>query len=604
MDNFSPTKSPKRKYSSAIIAVIVCAAIVAGAVAIAILNPEGGFDLLPSLTGDTRQKTHFTDIKYEHPDTEALIKDFDTLIDMIKNGKSFTEQRSLYNKINIDYTNFMTMLNLAYIGFSTDTSDEFYSGELSDLEKASVTVRNKLNLLHDTIAASNFKTNYERSYYGVGYFTDWENLVYSDEVTALMEKENQLIDSYRELMADPVVVVNNKTIHINKDLDSLSEKDTASAIWAYYQKYNSLAGDIYVDLVKIRLEIAEKLGKSYTEYAYDNLGRDFSPDEAADYLENVAEYIIPVIEQIEYDGSSMLGHCDPSSSLYAVSHGANNMKGVIADAFDYMFELGLYNIGYSELKSRSSFTTYLYNNNVPYLFVSPECTAEDFFTLSHEFGHFVDAYHNKDFEANIDAAEIPSRAMEYIMPYYTNSLRGYSRDELTKYSLYTAAEIYTVQSFISSFESKIYTLSPDEIDLNKLNSIAYECAEKFGLSAMSELYRYAWIDITHIFEAPFYTVSYIIANDVALQVLEAELNSPGKGGVDAFVKVITRDDDLTFVEQLADSGFKSPFNSERVRKIASMLEDAFITPEETPESQTDTQPIESIPSNALALPAA
>ena len=53
MDNFVPERPPKKKYSAAIIAVIICAAIVAGAVAIAILNPEGGFDILPPFAGES-----------------------------------------------------------------------------------------------------------------------------------------------------------------------------------------------------------------------------------------------------------------------------------------------------------------------------------------------------------------------------------------------------------------------------------------------------------------------------------------------------------------------------------------------------------------------
>ena len=174
MDNFPPVRSPKKKYSAAIIAVIICAALVVGAVSVAILNPEGGFDILPPFLGESRQHTHFSEIKYSRPDTEAIINDLDTLIGMINSGSSFTEQRSLYNKINIDYNDFMTMLNLVYVYFSADTSDEFYKEELSLLESASITVQNKVNLLLDTIAASSFKTNYERSFYGVGYFTDWE----------------------------------------------------------------------------------------------------------------------------------------------------------------------------------------------------------------------------------------------------------------------------------------------------------------------------------------------------------------------------------------------------------------------------------------------
>ena len=603
MDNYSSERSPKKKYSSAIVAVIICAAIVAGAVSVAILNPEGGFDLLPSLTGSSHPNAHFSEMEYVRPDTEALIKSLDTLVEMINNGDSFTDQRSLYNKINIDYTNFLTMLNMAYIGYSADTSDEFYSEELSLLEKASVTVGNKLNLLHDTIAASSFKTNYERSYYGVGYFTDWENRLFSDEVTALMERENELIDEYREIMSDPFVNLGSQKVYIKRDLASLSESVYNHVVNAYYKKYNKLAGDVYVELVKTRLEIAEKLGKSYAEYSYKSFDRDYTPEQASKYLDLVAEKLIPVIEKIEYDESFMYNYLDPTASLYAVSYGVRNMKGTVSEAFGYMIENGLYDIGYSDLKSSSSFTTYLYDYNVPFLFASPSRDATDFFTYSHEFGHFVDAYYNFGLDTSIDAAEIPSRAMELIMPYYTNALKGYSVIDLNEYSLYSSSQIYTVQGFISSFENEVYSLKSDEVTVDKLNSIALDCANKFGLSDVASVYQYAWIDITHIFEVPFYTISYIIANDVALQILEAEISSPGKGGIDSFMRVIDRDVDLGFIEELTDSGFKSPFADGRIEKIASLFEDTFLK-EDTPSEVPSEDPSQTQASVAIIQPAA
>lgn len=597
MDNYTPPKTKKKKYSAAIIAVIVCAAIVTAAVSIAILNPEGGFDLLQSFVGDQRSKIHLSEIKYVRPDTEGLINNFDTLIGMIQNGTSFTEQRSLYNKINTEYSNFSTMLNLAYLNYSADTSDEFYSEELAFLEKTSVTVENKLNLLLDTIAASNFKTNYERSYYGVGYFTDWKNLVYPDDVVALMEKESELIEQYRELMSDPFVTIGYKEIHLNDDLSSYAPSEYYKIVQEYYKKYNFSAGNIYVDLVKTRLQIAEKLGVSYAEHAYEYYDRDYTPQQAREYLDGISETVIPVIEKIDYDPSHMYESMDPSYSLYAVSQGANNMKGVVGDAFDYMFEYGLYDIGASENKSRNSFTTYLSNYNIPVLFVSPSGSATDFFTISHEFGHFVDAYSNNSMDNRIDSAEIASHAMEYLMPYYSSALRGYSHKELNEYSIYSATEIYMVQGYISSFESEVYSLSPDEVTVTKLNSIAYECATKFGLSQSAQLYQYAWIDITHIFDVPFYTISYVVSNDVALQILEAELNSPGKGGVEAFVKLIDREDESPFLERVADAGFQSPFSSERLDKIASMIEATLIKPDEAPE----TDPAATTPKDSSSL---
>lgn len=575
MDNIPPVQAPKKKYSSAMIAVIICAALVAGAVAIAIISPEGGFDILPSLT-DTRSKVHYSDMEYTRPDADALIASFDDLIAMIKRGDSFTAQRSVYNRINTDYTDFMTMLTLANLHYSRNTSDEYYKTEYFDLEKASITIGNKLNELMDTIAASEFKVNYERSYYGVGYFTDWVNLVYPDEVVALMEKETELIEEYTTLMTDPYVVLNGKAIHLySDDLTSLSENEYAEVIYSYYEKYNDLAGKIYVDLVKTRMQIAEKLDTDYISFAYSEFDRDYTPKQATDYLDSVAESIIPAISKLEFDDSFIHEYCDPLSAIYAVSDGAKNMKSTVNDAFDYMFKYGLYDASFSHNKLNASYTTYLYNYNVPFMFVSPQNTAYDFFTVSHEFGHFVDSYQNQGMVPTIDAAEVASQAMAYIMPHYTNALYGFDSEALADYAVYAAADIYTTQCYITRFEHEVYALSADELTLDKINAIAYDCAKEFGLSDYADLYKMAWVEIHHVFEVPFYTISYVISNDVAMQVLDAELKAPGKGGVEAYLDVIDRDMDLSFIDETVDSGFESPFADGRAEKIAQLITDAL-----------------------------
>jgi hypothetical protein len=401
-------------------------------------------------------------------------------------------------------------------------------------------------------------------------------------------------------MSDPFVEIDGKTVHLNEITDKLSPEEHSALMRAYYEKYNPLVGEIYVNIVKTRLSIAEKLQKNYIEYSYEAKGRDYTPDDARKYLDSISEIIVPMIEKIDYYPTAFDQSLDPSASFYAVSNASNNMNGVIEEAFDYMFEMGLYDISYSPVKSGSSFTTYLYDYNTPYLFVTPTHTAHDFSTIAHEFGHFVDIYRNMSMDISIDAAEISSRAMEYLIPYYTNALRGFSRDDLIDYSIYTSVNIYTIQGYISSFEDAVYSLSIDEITLEKLNSIAHDCAVKFGLSESEADNAYAWINIPHIFEDPFYTISYIVSNDVALQILEAELSAPGKGGIEAFMRSIDRDKDLTFIEEITASGFKSPFTEDRVRKIASIIERVLIDTE----APDETAPIETMPTEALALPAA
>jgi len=323
--------------------------------------------------------------------------------------------------------------------------------------------------------------------------------------------------------------------------------------------------------VKTRLQIAEKLGKDYVSHAYSKYDRDYTSEQATAYLDSVAKDIIPVIENIEYDDSFIYEFADALSSLYAVADGAKNMGDIVYESFEYMFDYGLYDASFSYNKVNSSYTTYLYNYNAPFLFASPSNTAGDFFTLAHEFGHYVDSYRNYGYVTSIDTAEVASQAMAFLMPHYTNAMYGFETDDLIDYSVYAATAIYTTQCYITRFEHEVYSLPADELTLDRINEIAYECANEFGLSDFADLYGIAWIEIPHVFEVPFYTVSYVISNDIALQVLDAELKAPGTGGISAFLKVIDRDQELSFIDETVGSGFESPFASGRTQKIAELI---------------------------------
>ena len=572
--NYSPeTQKPKRKVSSAVIAIIVCSALIVSSIVYAVLNPNDILDLIPSLIGDVHSKTHYSDMEYTRPDTDGLIADIDSLITMINEGKSFNDQRPVFNKINTELNTFYTMSALANIRYATDATNEFYKEEDEFLNTAYVTISNKTNALLDAIAFSTFKTNYERSYFSVGYFNDWKPRTHSDEVVALMEQEQALINEYTHAISNAFVEINGQKIILGSDeFYALNDSNRAEAVNAYYYKYNEQLGKIYIDLIKIRKQIAEKLDVDYLEYAYSNFDRDYTPEQTMKYLDGIAKNIIPLLNEITIDTTSYDTYADPITSFYALSRGAKNMGGTIAEAFDYMFEYGLFEFSYSENKQDMSFETFLPNYYAPFIFSSPQKNVSDFLTFSHEFGHFVDDYYNVGAGSTLEAAESASQAMAYILPFYTNSMMGFDGKDFLKMTVSESVDMYTSQAFITRFEHMAYQLSSNELTLDALNELAYDAATEFGYDEQTaQLYRLAWFSIQHIYIYPGYTISYIISNDVSLQILDAELKEPGKGGVKAFTNLIDRDDDLTFTEDVTSSGFESPFADGRTVKIADFI---------------------------------
>ena len=181
-----------------------------------------------------------------------------------------------------------------------------------------------------------------------------------------------------------------------------------------------------------------------------------------------------------------------------------------------------------------------------------------------------------DLKKSYENYEIASQALAYILPLYSDGIGEISGDELLKINLYSTVDLYFSACLINKFETAVYALSPDEITPDKMNELIKSAALEIGLSeATADSLAKSWFEIQHVYIYPMYYVSYAVSNDISLQILEAELNNRGKGGVEAFEKLLTKDHMLPLCESIEKEGFESPFSEGRAEKIAALIKRAF-----------------------------
>lgn len=597
MNHFSngpstPSNQKKNSSSAVAITVVICILLAVGAVLISVLNPRADFDFIPSIIGPS--KVHYADMEYERPDGEVIIKDMDELIDLITVGKSFTEQSRVFTRINENIINYRTMMSLAEIRYYTDTSDDFYKEENELLRLEYVDIYDKTGELLDVIEASTFKQNYERSFFGLGYFNDWIPMKRSEAAGELMTKEQELISEYQDAISNAFVTYEGREIRVpSEEFYALDVIDMDSVIALYRDKYNKELGELYAELVKVRLALAEELGTDYISLAYDDLGRDFTPEQADAYIDGVVDGLLPNLSKYDADVRLLKERADTLSSFYSLSLAASRMGGDVEEAFDYMVKYGLYELSASDGKQGISFETFLEKYYSPFMFVSSEGTAYDFITYAHEFGHFVDDYVNLGASKTIDTAEIASQALAYIAPFYSDGVNGIDSDKLLKINLYSTFELYSTTAFIHRFETAVYSLEPSEVTPERLTELAKEAALSVGMSeAEAATMSVYWFEVQHLYIAPMYYVGYAISNDVAIQAIEAELNAPGKGGIEAFERIIKRDPYKTFEENIVNAGFESPFADGRAESLAEFIDGVFFpnATEKVEESTAESLP--------------
>ncbi len=396
-----------------------------------------------------------------------------------------------------------------------------------------------------------------------------------------MQRESELVSRYRELVADPTVTYKGEERSVFELLDELTGFSYLLVLRQYYEKYNEPLAEVYIELMRVRAEMAREMGFSGAEemeYVF-YFERDYKPEEAEVFVREIKEQLVPIYRWARESGVLYRASYASLSSdaLYA------GMKKIAAsigrecdDAFSFMSRYGLYDIEPSVYKADTSFQTYLSNYDAPFIFVNPQGTTQDLLTFVHEFGHYTDAYANFDASETIDVAEIFSQALEFLsLSHMDGVLSAAEIEKLREGKMIDALDTYIQQAAFAEFESKAHAIGPDELTAEKLNELALQSAEDFGFceQGFEDYYKYYWMDITHFFEYPFYVISYPVSLDVAMQIYDLELQRPGKG-MDKYFEILPRDWD-SFMETVTNGGLRSPFSEDSMSSVAALIGDTL-----------------------------
>lgn len=499
----------------------------------------------------------FDQIEYSRPDIDALKQlgaDIEALLDEHASRKEVVS--SLDDFIEM-YDHFRTMATLACIYYDLDVNDEYYAEEYSYCNSMWGEV---WRIFDDTMLAcsnSHMCAFLDANYFG-GLLEDSYSIeggyVPDDELVELQTKESELLYDYRKLIND---------IYASESYD-------------IYEELSESAAGIYIELVKLRRGIAEKSGyDSYIDYAYDNFGREYGPDDLDEYAAAVKQKLVPLYKELSAAGAFDNMYYDlrqfsRSDTLTVLSAAAKKMGEGVYEPMQFMKSSGLYDISGSDSKRDSSYVTYLDDYDVPYLFSKTYGYSDDVLTVGHEFGHFVDYYINYGFDMSNDSAEMFSQGMEYMLLQYIDDKDLAA--ELTKFKMLDALYLYVTQLSFNEFEERIYELSDEELTVENVNSIYAGIADEYGYADDydTDLLPYLWIDVSHLFEQPFYTISYCVSDSAAFELYELELDKSGRG-LGAYLSLIDLSDEYGFLDLLENQGLPSPIAADTIGRIAETL---------------------------------
>lgn len=518
----------------------------------------------------------FSEMEYRRPDTERMVADVEEMSDALEKSLSYRKISGLMDRCLENYYDFSTMYVLADIHSCLDLTDEAWAEEYSLCMEMEAEVEQLYDGLYYDCAASRFAARLERDYFWEGFceeYADPEDSRYTDRAVELMQSEAGLLSEYRSIIAAPILTIDGEETDMNRYLETCPAYEYLDVYLNYFRSYNEELSDIFIQLIRVRRELAEEMGYgSVEEMQYEELfSRDYAPGEAQAYIDDIRKYMVPVYTAID-DPPYFNGSFTEKELDIIVRGAAERMGDEVAETYAFLTEHELLDMRMDSRKADMSFTTYLDNYAAPFVFIDPSGSGNDLLTLVHELGHATDMYYNYNAEESIDLAECFSQSLELLMPpYMGDSLGRYEIEALTEAKMQDMLEIYIQQASFAEFENIVYALPDEELTAEALNAASLKTAKEFGyyIEGLEDYFALSWIDIVHFFEYPFYVISYPVSCDVAMQLYALEQAEEG-AGLAKYRELLPRQSEK-IVDSVEAVGLESPFAPGRVKKAAEII---------------------------------
>ena len=547
---------------------------------------------------------NFNDYKYERIDIDAVKKQFEELIGSFSKADSAEKQCEIMDKV-INLRNYIdTMITLVSIRHSINTADDFYDKENDYCDEISPLLYGFTTDFYEALVTSKFRKELEDKY-GKFLFDQAECSLktFNEEVIPQLQEENKLSSKYDKLIASAKIPFDGEERTLSQmapytqSKDRNIRKDAAKKVAEFFSAHKNDFDDIYDKLVKVRTEIAHKLGfKNYVELAYARLRRlDYNAQDVAGYRKQVLENIVPLHSELRERQAKRLGidklkfydepikfnsgnadpHGDPE---WILNHGKTMYRELSKETdefFTFMTENNLLDLLSKKGKNSGGYCTYIPDYKSPFIFANFNGTAHDVDVLTHEAGHAFQVYESRGYEVpeylwpSYEACEIHSMSMEFLTwpwmgLYFENDEDKYKFIHLSEALLFIP---YGVT--VDEFQHWVYEnpeATPEE-RRNKWLETERKYLPTRDYGEIDELKEgIFWFRQGHIFGTPFYYIDYTLAQVCAFQFWIKSRENREKAW-EEYLNLCRLGGSKPFFELMKAANLKNPFNEGTIASV-------------------------------------
>ncbi|RRD40789.1 M3 family oligoendopeptidase [Leptotrichia sp. OH3620_COT-345] len=539
---------------------------------------------------------NFNDYKYERVEIEPVKKQFHELIEKFKNSSTVDGQCKYMNEIISLRNHIDTMTTLVSIRHSIDTTDKFYDEENEYCDEINPILFGFVTDFYKALTTSKFRAELEKKY-GKFLFNlaECSLKTFNENIIPDLQEENKLSSKYDKLIASAKILFDGEERNLSQMVPYTQSKDrnirknAAKKVAEFFAENRDEFDNIYDSLVKVRTEIAKKLGfKNFVELAYARLSRlEYNPEMVASYRKQVYDNIVPLHSELRNRQAKRLGldklnfydepikfnsgnanpHGEPE---WILNHGKtmyHELSKETDEFFTFMTENNLLDLLSKKGKMSGGYCTYIPNYKSPFIFANFNGTAHDVDVLTHEAGHAFQVYESRKYEIpeylwpSYEACEIHSMSMEFLTWPWMNLFFENDTDKYKFIHLSEALLFIPYGVTVDEFQHWVYEnpeVTPEErrkkwIETEK----KYLPTRNYG--EIEELKEgIFWFRQGHIFGSPFYYIDYTLAQVCAFQFWIKSRENREKAW-EKYLHLCRLGGSKPFLELLKEVDLKNPF---------------------------------------------
>ncbi len=548
----------------------------------------------------------FSDYTYIRPDYPAIKEDFTRLTADLEAAASLEETKALILEITKLLNLVDTQYNLWMIRHSIDMNDEFYNEETKFWNEYSPLFEELTTNYYRIIT----KTPYKAELADIlpeTFFKLAENKLktFSAEVIPLFQKENELTDEYSKLIAGAAIEFQGKTYNLSQlspfgqSTDREVRKAASEASTAYFVEKEADFDRVYDELVKVRTEIARKLGfKDYVEYGYLKMNRfDYNREMVKVYREEILKHIVPIVQNLrerqakrlqvpslkhydlnlEFLDGNAVPQGDPDFIVSQAQEMYRELSAETGEFFDFMVEHELLDLVAKTGKDSGGYCTYIPDYKSPFIFSNFNGTSGDIDVLTHEAGHAFQVYRSRWIQSpevvwpTYETCEIHSMSMEFMTwPW----MERFFKEQVDKYKFSHLAGTLLFLPYgvlVDHFQHEVYEhpeMTPAERKATWARLQAQYLPDRDYTDSEALSRGIFWYRQGHIFASPFYYIDYTLAQVCALQFWKRTQVDHDETAWADYIRICDLGGTKSFLQVVEAANLQSPFKEGALESTA------------------------------------